>query len=112
MGLAQTWGEQLANNASSISTDFWLSVRSLVESILFCYLVYKIPGAVTSLVGSTAFEFGESFLASAGGGIGEGAQEAGIAVAKAAGHAAANVAAASAEAAANLTRTVHTMLLS
>ena len=112
MGLAQTWGQQLANNASSISTDFWLSIQSLVESILFCYLVYKVPGAVTSLVGSTAFEFGESFLGSAGGAIGEGSQEAGVAVAKATGKAAAQVATASANAAANLSQTVRAMILS
>jgi P-type conjugative transfer protein TrbL len=112
MGLARTWGQQLADNASSISTDFWLSIQSLVESILFCYLVYKVPGAVTSLVGSTTFDFGESFLSSAGGTSGESAQEAGTAVAKAAGHAVANVATASANAAANLSKTVRAMILS
>jgi len=56
--------------------------------------------------------FGESFLASAGGDIGDGAQEAATAVAKAAGHAAANVATASANAAANLSKTVRAMILS
>jgi hypothetical protein len=85
---------------------------SLVQSVVFAYLVYKVPGAVTSLVGSTAFDFGASFLGSAGGAIGEGTQEAGAAVAKATGRAAAQVATASANAAANLSQTVRAMILS
>jgi P-type conjugative transfer protein TrbL len=112
MGLAQAWGQQLADNSATVSTDLWWLVLSLVQFLVFAYLVYKVPGAVTSLVGSTAFDFGESFLASGGGTIGESAQEAGTAMAKAAGHAAANVATASANAAANLSKTVRAMILS
>src|SRR6266849_3919090 len=112
MGLAQAWGEQLAANSTTIGTNLWWLVLSLVQSVVFAYLVYKVPSAVTSLVGSTAFDFGESFLGSAGGAIGEGAQDAGTAVAKATGKAAAQVATASATAAANLSQTVRAMILS
>jgi len=112
MGLAQAWGEQLAANSTTIGTNLWWLVLSLVQSVVFAYLVYKVPSAVTSLVGSTAFDFGESFLASAGGAIGEGSQEAGVAVAKATGKGVAQVATASANAAANLSQTVRAMILS
>ena len=112
MGLAQTWGQQLAANSGSITTNIWWLILSFVQSLLFCYLVYKVPAAVTSLVGSTAFNFGESFLSATGGAIGEGSQEAGLAVAKAAGHAAANIAAEGAKAASNLSQTVRAMILS
>jgi P-type conjugative transfer protein TrbL len=112
MGLAQTWGQQLANNSAAILTDGWWIILSLVQSILFGYLVFKVPGAVTSLVGSTAFEFGESFLGSAGGAIGESAQEAAAVGAKAAGKAAVDAAKASAKAASNLSQTVRAMILS
>jgi P-type conjugative transfer protein TrbL len=99
MGLAQTWGQQLANNSAAILT-------------VFGYLVFKVPSAVTSLVGSTAFEFGESFFGSAGGAIGESAQEAAAVGAKAAGKAAVDAAKASAKAASNLSQTVRAMILS
>ena len=112
MGLAQGWGQQLADNSSKIVTNGWLPVQTLVESILFCYLVYKVPGAVTSLVGSTAFGFGESFLGSVGTTIGEGAEQAGTAGANLAGKALAEVGNASANAAANLSKTVRAMILS
>jgi len=112
MGLAQTWGQQLAANSGSITTNIWWLILSFVQSLLFCYLVHKVPAAVASLVGSTAFNFGESFLSATGGAIGEGSQEAGLAVAKAAGHAAANIAAEGAKAASNLSQTVRAMILS
>jgi type IV secretory pathway TrbL component len=112
MSLAQIWGQQLAENSTTIGTNLWWLVLSLVQSVVFAYLVYKVPGAVTSLVGSTAFDFGESFLGSAGGAIGEGSQDAGVAVAKATGKGVAQVATASANAAANLSQTVRAMILS
>jgi P-type conjugative transfer protein TrbL len=112
MGLAQAWGQQLANNSAAILTDGWWIILSLVQSILFGYLVFKVPGAVTGLVGSTAFEFGEAFLGSAGGAIGESAQEAAAVGAKAAGKAAVEAAKASAKAASNLSQTVRAMILS
>ena len=112
MGLAQTWGQQLANNSAAILTDGWWIILSLVQSILFGYLVFKVPGAITSLVGSTAFEFDEAFLGSAGGAIGESAQEAAAVGAKAAGNAAVDAARASVNAAANLSQTVRAMILS
>src|SRR5258708_22812829 len=111
-GLAQAWGQQLAENSATIGTNLWWLVLSLVQSVVFAYLVYKVPGAVTSLVGSTAFEFGESFLGSAGGAIGESAQEAAAVGAKAAGKAAVDAAKASAKAASNLSQTVRAMILS
>jgi type IV secretory pathway TrbL component len=55
MSLAQIWGQQLAENSTTIGTNLWWLVLSLVQSVVFAYLVYKVPGAVTSLVGSTAF---------------------------------------------------------
>lgn len=112
MGLAQTWGQQLAGNSRTITTNIWWLILSFVQSLLFCYLVYKVPGAVTSLVGSTAFTFGESFLSTAGGAIGEGSQEAGLAAAKAAGKATSEAAKATAKAAADLSKTVRAMILS
>src|SRR5713226_4031544 len=112
MGLAQTWAQQHANNSAAILIDGWWIILSLVQSILFGFLAFKVPGAVTSLVGSTAFEFGEAFLGSAGGAIGESAQEAAAVGAKAAGKAAVEAAKASAKAASNLSQTVRAMILS
>src|SRR5260370_30592876 len=75
MGLAQAWGQQLAENSTTIGTNLWWLLLSLVQSVVFAYLVYKVPGAVTSLVGSTAFDFAASFLGSAAGAICDGPPE-------------------------------------
>jgi P-type conjugative transfer protein TrbL len=81
MGLAHGWGKQLAADSGKITTDFWLAVQALVESILFCYLVAKVPGAVTSVVGSAAFAFGESFMTGTASAAGAGASAIGSAAA-------------------------------
>jgi hypothetical protein len=112
LGLAQTWGQQLAENSASVVTNGWLPVQTLVESVLFCYLVYKVPGAVTSVVGSTAFDFGEAILSSAGGAVGEGAQQGAATGARLAGKGLARVGTATASAASDLAKTVRSMLLS
>jgi len=112
LGLAQSWSQQLSDNSSNISTDFWLAIQSLVQSILLCYLVYKVPGAVSSIVGSTAFDFGESLLSSTGSALGEGAQQGAAAGARLAGQGLANVGAASATAANELAQKVRQMILS
>src|SRR5260370_30595918 len=82
MGLPQTLGQQLANNSATILTDGWGLKLIFIQSILSCYPLFTTPVALTTLVGSTAFDFGESFLGSAGGAIGEGSQEAWAAVAQ------------------------------
>jgi len=112
LGLAQTWSQQLAENSSHIVTNGWLPFQTLVESILFGYLVYKVPGAVSSIVSSTAFDFGESLLSSSGSALGEGAQQGAAAGARLAGQGLAKVGAASATAANELAQKVRQMILS
>jgi type IV secretion system protein TrbL len=93
MAIARVWTEALALSSATLTTNLWNLMVAAVESLIFVYLLMKIPTAIASLVGGGGlFAFGEGFLAQAMGALGGAAASAGSATASAAGSAASSVA--------------------
>ncbi len=93
MAIARVWTEALALSSATLTTNLWNLMVAAVESLIFVYLLMKIPTAIASLVGGGGlFTFGEGFLAQAMGALGGAAASAGSAGASAAGSAASSAA--------------------
>jgi len=88
MAIARNWTEALSIASTTLTTNLWNLMLSTVESLIFVYLVLKLPALFTNLIGgSPLFTFGQSFVSMAMGALGGGAASAGSAAASAAGSA-------------------------
>jgi type IV secretion system protein TrbL len=93
MTIARIWTESLQAASPTLTTNLWNLMLSAVESLIFVYLVLKLPALFTNLIGgSPLFTFGESFVSMATGALGGAAASAGSATANAAGSAASSAA--------------------
>jgi type IV secretory pathway TrbL component len=93
MAIAQGWTVALSEASSTLTTNLWNLMLSAVESLIFVYLVLKLPALFSNLIGgSPLFTFGESFISMATGALGGAAASAGSATANAAGSAASSAA--------------------
>jgi P-type conjugative transfer protein TrbL len=93
MAIAQLWIVALGDSASTFTTNLWNLMISAVESLVFVYLVMKLPALFTGLIGgSPAFGFGEAFLGTVMGAFGSGAAAGGETAAGAAARLAGNAA--------------------
>jgi type IV secretory pathway TrbL component len=85
MAIAGEWTEALYAASGTLTTNLWNLMLSAVESLLFVYLVLKLPTLFTNLVGgSPLFTFGEGFISTAMGALGGAAQAVGSSAIKAA----------------------------
>jgi type IV secretory pathway TrbL component len=93
MAIARNWTEALTIASTTLTTNLWNLMLSAVESLIFVYLVLKLPGLFTNLIGgSPLFTFGESFISMAMGALGGAAASAGSSVASSAASAAGSAA--------------------
>ena len=97
LGIAQTWAAQLAANATAITTDLWYLILSVVQAIVFLYMVKTVPDEAANIVGTQISTFGEAFAERApaatssaasamAGAVGQGAKKAGQSFSDAAHH--------------------------
>lgn len=62
MGIAQIWAQQVANVSTAMTTNLWDLAEAIVMSLVFMYVLWKVPHMFTSLIGgSPAFQFGSAF---------------------------------------------------
>jgi P-type conjugative transfer protein TrbL len=112
MVLANHWAIDIAATSTTFSTNLWNLLLIVVESLVFVYLVWKLPLRFTSLIGgSPLFSFGEAALAMAAGAIGSRAASAEGKLEKAAAGAGKYLAGEGAQAARSLAEKVQSMLV-
>jgi P-type conjugative transfer protein TrbL len=116
MAIAQIWAAQLNAISSTMTTNIWALLQAAAMSIVFVYLLWKVPHMYTGLIGgSPAFQFGSAFagavMGSAAGTAIDAAGAAAKSGAKAATKGVSAGAHAGAHAAANIARQVNTWLL-
>ena len=112
MVLANQWAVNIAATSTTFTTNLWNLLLVVVESLVFVYLVWKLPLRFTSLIGgSPLFSFGEAVVAMAAGSIGSRAASAAGSVASAGAGAAKALGNEGAQAARNLAAKVQSMLV-
>jgi P-type conjugative transfer protein TrbL len=91
MAIAQGWTIALNEASATLTTNLGNLVIAAVESLVFVYLVMKLPALFTNLIGgSPLFTFGESFISMTMGALGGAAASAATSAGSAAGSAAAD----------------------
>jgi P-type conjugative transfer protein TrbL len=112
MVLANEWTANIAATSTTFTTNVWNLLFVVAESLVFVYLVWKLPLRFTRLIGgSPLFSFGEAVLAMAAGSIGSRAASAEGKLEKAAATAGKALAGEGAQAARSLAAKVQSMLV-